>query len=346
MIKPERLKPGDRVAIVSLSSGMIGDPMFYHKFELGKRRLEEDFGLEVVAMPHALMGSQFVYEHPELRAKDLMDAFRDQTIKAIICAIGGEDTIRLLPYIDYGVIRENPKIFMGYSDTTSNHFMLYKAGLVSFYGPTLMCEFGEYVSMFDYTVAAIRNILFSDSTGFNIQSSPVWSKDFIPWSETNMHRAKSLLPEARGYEVLQGTGKVRGHFLGGCLETFQMNVGTEIWPTIDQWRGALLLIETSEEKPEPVFLKRTLMNLAAQGIFRVIKGIVVGKPMHEHFYEEYKEIYRQVIAQEERLPNLPILYNVNIGHAMPIGIIPLGIEAELDCDEKTLTLLESATVDN
>lgn len=102
-------------------------------------------------MPNALKGSQFVYEHPEARAKDLMDAFKDETIKGIFCAIGGDDTVRLLPYIDYEVIKNNPKIFMGYSDTTVNHLMMNKASLVSFYGPSVMVEFGEYVKMFDYT---------------------------------------------------------------------------------------------------------------------------------------------------------------------------------------------------
>ena len=110
MIKPERLRKGDKVAIVSLSSGMLGEKEFLHKYELGKKRLEEKFGLEVVAMPNALKGIDYLYEHPEKRAEDLMNAFKDKSIKAIICAIGGDDTIRLLPYIDYEVIRSNPKI--------------------------------------------------------------------------------------------------------------------------------------------------------------------------------------------------------------------------------------------
>ena len=145
MIKPERLKKGDKVAVVSLSSGILGDEAFIHKYDIAKERLEKEFGLEVVAMPNALKGSKFIYENPELRAKDLMDAFRDKSIKAIFCAIGGDDTIRTLPYIDYDVIKNNPKIFMGYSDTTVSHFMMYKAGIVSYYGPTIMCDFGEYV---------------------------------------------------------------------------------------------------------------------------------------------------------------------------------------------------------
>ena len=146
MLKPERLKKGDKIAVVSLSWGGLGDDMFIHKYDIAKERLERDLGLEVVAMPHALKGNEFVYDHPELRAKDLMDAFADPSIKGIFCAIGGDDSIRLLPYIDYEIIRTNPKIFMGYSDTTVSHFMMNKAGVVSYYGPSVMAEFGEYVS--------------------------------------------------------------------------------------------------------------------------------------------------------------------------------------------------------
>ncbi|MDE5994524.1 MAG: LD-carboxypeptidase, partial [Oscillospiraceae bacterium] len=131
MIKPCKLKRGDKIAVVSLSWGGLGDESLIHKFYIAKERLENDFGLEVVTMPNALMGSKFVYDHPELRAKDLMDAFEDTSIKGIFCAIGGDDSVRLLPYIDYDIIKNNPKIFMGYSDTTVSHFMMYKAGLIS-----------------------------------------------------------------------------------------------------------------------------------------------------------------------------------------------------------------------
>ena len=190
MIKPERLKKGDKIAVVSLSSGLLGEEKLIHKYHIAKERLENDFGLEVVAMPNALKGLDFVYNNPQARAKDLMDAFKDKNIKAIFCAIGGDDTIRLLPYIDYEVIKNNPKIFMGYSDTTVNHFMMYKAGLVSFYWPTIMWEFCEYVKMFDYTKEAIVNILFNDSNNNEIKSSKYWSKDFVSWKEENINIAK------------------------------------------------------------------------------------------------------------------------------------------------------------
>lgn len=344
MIKPKRLKRGDTIAVVSLSWGGLGDETLIHKYHIAKRRLKEDFGLSVIAMPNALKGSEFVYKHPELRARDLMDAFLDPSVAAIFSAIGGDDTIRILPYVDFETIRNHPKIFMGYSDTTIEHFMMYKAGLVSFYGPSIMCEFGEYVKMFDYTKAAVQKLLFEDTVGHSIVSSPLWSDDYILWEEKNMHIEKTLKPDRHGYEILQGMGSVRGHLLGGCIDVFMMAIGTSIWPGIDDWTGAILFVETSEDKPSPDFIKWTFRNLAAQGILNVIKGIVVGKPQSETYYEEYKKAILEVIASEERLMNLPILYNMNFGHAMPNGILPYGVEVELNCENKTLTLLESATV--
>ena len=341
MLKPERLQKGDKIAVVSLSWGGLGDEMFIHKYGIAKERLEKDFGLEVVAMPHALKGSEFVYAHPELRAKDLMEAFSDPSIKGIFCAIGGDDSIRLLPYIDYDIIRNNPKMFMGYSDTTVSHFMMNKAGVVSYYGPSVMAEFGEYVRMFDYTENAVRNILFNDSKGYEIPSCEYWSDDHVPWSVDNMDHKRETRPEEHHYEVLSGSGIVTGVVLGGCLDVFPMIVGTEIWPEADEWNGKILLVETSEDKPGPDLVKYYFRNLGAQGILNRISGIIVGKPQAEQFYEEYKEVYRTVL-NEFNCKTLPVIYNVNIGHAAPTGILPLGIKCEIDLDNKIIRLLESA----
>ena len=342
MIKPDKLKKGDKIAIVCLSWGGLGDKNLIHKYYIAKERLENDFGLEVVVMKNALKGSEFVYNHPEARAQDLMEAFKDKSIKGIICAIGGDDTIRLLPYIDYNIIKDNPKIFMGYSDTTINHLMMNRAGLISFYGPTIMCEFGEYVKMFDYTKQAVKNILFNDSENYEIKSSKVWSNDYVEWKEENMNTSKKLIPEKHGYETLQGRGIVTGQVLGGCIDVFPMVVGTEIWPTIEEWKDKILLLETSEDKPSPELITLYLRNLGAQGIFSVIKGIIVGKPKDEEYYEEYKQTYKTVM-KEFGCEELPILYNINIGHAYPTGILPLGTDVKIDFDNKKIHLIESPT---
>lgn len=341
-MKPDRLKKGDKVAIVSLSWGGLGDREFIHKYEIAKERLEHDFGLEVITMPNTLKGTQYIYEHPEARAKDLMDAFQDKTIKGIFCAIGGDDTIRLLPYMDYDVIKNNPKIFMGYSDTTVNHFMMHKAGLLSFYGPSIMSEFGEYVDMFSYTKQAVKNILLKDSKNYEVKSSEEWSKDFVPWKEENRNILKRRIKEEHGYETIQGSGVISGELLGGCLDVFPVIIGTEIWPTKEEWKDKILLLETSEEKPSPALVTYYLRNLGAQGIFDVIKGIVVGKPQDEIYYEEYKEVYKKVLKEYEK-EDLPVLYNINIGHASSTGVLPLGSKVEVDVSNKKLVLLESAT---
>lgn len=344
MKKPRKLNKGDRVAIVSLSWGGLGESKLIHKYYIAKERLENEFGLEVVAMPNALKGSEFIYNHPELRAKDLMDAFEDKSIKAIICAIGGDDSVRLLPYINYDSIRDNPKIFMGYSDTTVSHFMLNKAGVVSYYGPSIMCEFGEYVKMFDYTKDAVKNILFNNTENYEVKSSEYWSNDHISWNEDNVKNQKKLIKEEHGYEVLSGAGIVKGQLFGGCIDVFPMIIGTEIWPSIDKWNDKILLLETSEDKIAPDYLLWYLRNLGAQGILNKINGIIVGKPQDEVYYEEYKEIYLKII-KEFNCENLPIIYNINIGHAFGTGLLPLGIKYEINLENKTIKFLESATLD-
>ena len=130
MIKPKKLQAGDRVATVTLSWG--GPGTFPHRYEAGKRQLEEEFRLTVVEMDHTLRDDEWLHRNPEARAQDLMEAFADPSIKAIISTIGGDDSIRLLPYLDLGIIRSNPKIYMGYSDTTVTHLACFAAGLVSF----------------------------------------------------------------------------------------------------------------------------------------------------------------------------------------------------------------------
>ena len=345
MIKPKHLQKGDTVAIVSLSAGTLGEPWAIHRYHIAKERLERDYGLKVVAMPNALKGRDFVYEHPEARAKDLMDAFRDPEIRAVFNAIGGDDTIRILPYVDLSVLHDNPKIFTGFSDTTTNHLMMYKAGLVSYYGASVLTNFSEYVKINDYTAKMIRDTLFEPKPTLDIPSAPYWYDDEdekIWWDEKNIGVQKPYHPEETGYEVLQGSGTVQGPLLGGCLDVFIELLGTELWPTKDEWRGKIMFLETSEEDMSADCLMWLLRNFAAQGLFEVVSGIIVGKPARRSKYEAYKEVYRKVVGREAGRADLPILFNVNFGHAEPIGILPYGVNCRLDADAKTLTLLEPA----
>ena len=204
MIKPKKLKKGDKVAIVSLSSGLAGEEMFRHRYELGKKRLEQ-LGFNVVTMKNALKGIEYLYNHPEKRAEDFMEAILDKDIKGIICNIGGDDTIRLLPYIDFEAIANNPKVFMGYSDTTINHFMMQKAGVVSYYGPAVMTDFAENNSMHTYTLKYINEVLLENRENIFIKSSDKWTSEYLDWAiEENDNIPRKMNEEKYGYEVLQG----------------------------------------------------------------------------------------------------------------------------------------------
>ena len=208
MIKPKKLKKGDKVAIVSLSSGLAGEEMFRHRYELGKKRLEQ-LGFNVVTMKNALKGIEYLYNHPEKRAEDFMEAILDKDIKGIICNIGGDDTIRLLPYIDFEAIANNPKVFMGYSDTTINHFMMQKVGVVSYYVPAVMTDFAENNNMHTYTLKYINEVLLENREDIVIKSSDKWTSEYLDWAiEENDNISRKMNEEKYGYEVVQGKRKI------------------------------------------------------------------------------------------------------------------------------------------
>jgi len=296
-----------------------------------------------VEMENTLKGSQYIYEHPEKRAEDLMNAFKDPTIKGIFTCIGGDESIRMLPYIDFDVIRKNPKVFIGYSDTTVAHFICYKAGLSSFSRPSILAEFAENIEMFDYTKHWVHKVLFDNAPIGNIPAPPIWSSEYIPWEEKNKN-IKRKVQENTDYEILQGKGIARGHLLGGCIEVLEMMKGTEIWPTLDEWENSILFLETSEDLPTPEFVAYWLRNYGSQGILQRLSGIIFAKPYNNQYYEEYKQVIEKVVRKELKLVDLPILYNVSFGHTAPMAILPYGAMAEINCDDATLSIIESGVV--
>lgn len=343
LIKPAKLQPGDKVATISLSWGGAGDEDILWRYKVGKKRLQEEFGLEVIEMPNTLKGSEYIYNHPEKRAEDLMTAFSDPSIKGIFSCIGGTESVRLLPYIDYDVIRNNPKIFIGYSDTTVAHFICQRAGVSSFYGASILAEFAENVQMLDYTKHWVLKTLFDNSTIGKIEPSAVWTSEHLPWEEKNrsIQRQQS---NNTGYELLQGSGKVQGRLIGGCMEVLEMLKGTEVWPGLKAWENSILFFETSEDKPDPTYFEYWLRNYGSIGILQSVKGIIFGKPYDNLYYEEYKKVLIKVVREELKLVDLPILYNMNFGHTAPMCILPYGALAEIDCEGKSFSIIESGVV--
>ena len=185
----------------------------------------------------------------------------------------------------------------------------------------------------------VNRTLFSNETIGEIQPAGSWTSERLEWIETNKHTRRTM-NQNTGYELLQGSGTVQGRLIGGCIEVLEFAKGTQIWPEEECWNHSILFFETSEEKPEPSFIRYWLRNYAAQGILQKANGLIFGKPKDETYYEEYKvEILK--VMKEYDLEHLPILYNLNFGHTEPTCILPYGAVAEIDCERKTFSILES-----
>jgi muramoyltetrapeptide carboxypeptidase LdcA involved in peptidoglycan recycling len=298
-------------------------------------------------MPNTLRDADWLSRNPRARAEDLMQAFADPSIKGIFATIGGDDSIRLLPFLDLSIIRNHPKVFLGYSDTTISHLVCYKAGLVSFYGPSIMVEFAENCGMFPYVVQSLRKTLFSsDRIGEVKPETEGWTVERIDWADPANQQSKRKLTPSTGWKFLQGNGVHRGHLMGGCLEVFDWLRGTEFFP--ENWQDAILFLETSEEAPSPEMVARTLRVFAAMGILSRLSGILFGRPgggVPLKKFEEYDQAILQVVTHEEGLTELPIITNMDFGHTSPMFVLPYGVQAEIDVESKRFSILENAVTD-
>jgi muramoyltetrapeptide carboxypeptidase LdcA involved in peptidoglycan recycling len=347
MLKPPKLQPGDRVATVSLSWG--GPGAYPHRYEAGKRQLQDEFGLQIVEMKHTLREPDWLSRNPRARAEDLIAAFSDDSIKAVISTIGGDDSIRILPHLDLDVLLSNPKIFLGYSDSTITHLACLKAGLTSVYGPSIMAGFAENSGLFPYMVESLRRTLFSSEPVGEISPNlSGWTVERLDWADpANQSRNRKLNPSS-GWSFLQGRGVHRGHLIGGCVEVLDWLRGTDFWPDARMWQGAILFLETSEDKPTPEDVVYYLRVYAALGILDDLAGILCGRPgggVPIEQFEAYDRAILQVLVEEEGLRDLPIVTQMDFGHTDPMFVLPYGIQAEIDCDQHKFSILESAVTE-
>lgn len=335
------------VGVVSLSAGTLGEDFVRHELELGVRRLEH-YGLKVRFLPHALKGIDYLKAHPEARAADLLEAFRDPEIDLILCAIGGDDTYRLLPYLfDEGRLEKAAcrKPFLGFSDSTVNHFMLHKVGLPTFYGQAFLsdvCEMDK--EMLPYTRRYFEELLRT-GTIRQVKPSEVWYEGRTDYSPACLGMPLPAHP-AEGWKLLQGPPVFSGKILGGCLDTIHDFFDGEryadmpalcqkygLFPGAADWQGRILLLETSEEQMSPEKFSRALGFLKQAGVFKAVSGILFGRPMDNVHREEY---HRWLAAAVDD-PSLPILADVSVGHALPRCILPFGVNARVDAQAQTIT---------
>ena len=350
-MKPVNIEKGDKIAIVSLSRGLLGMPYCKHELDIAFNRLK-NYGLEPVIMKNSLKYDDYLRKHPEERAQDLKDAFMDESIKAIITSVGGDDTYKTIPYLMedeefINSVKNNPKIFIGFSDTTNNHLMLNKLGLSTFYGPCLLADIAELdKEMLPYTKEYFEK-LFKNETSFEILSSDIWYKEREKFDEEEVGKPRISIKEEHGYETINGSGKVTGKLYGGCIESiYDALVGNinedapniyekyNILPSIEEWKEKILFIESSELKPTPEDLEAMLNELKSRKILNNVRGVIVGKPIDEVYYEDYKEIYKKVFKDIDT----PVLYNVNFGHSAPRCILPYDAETLVDYDNMKILI--------
>lgn len=296
------------------------------------------------------MGLDYIKEHPEKRAEDLLRAFRDPEIDMILCAIGGDDTYRLLPYLfDHNELAEavTDKVFLGFSDTTINHLMLHKVGLRTFYGQAFLpdiCELSR--EMLPYTKKYFEELITTGSIK-EITPSDVWYEERNSFAPDQLGKPLIAHPNG-GFERLQGASVFSGKILGGCIDSLYSFFDGEryadmpilcekyhLFPDAEDWKGRILLLESSEEKAAPEKYRRALGYLKERGVFEAVSGVLVGKPMNETYAEEYRQLLIEVISR----PELPIVFNLNVGHAMPRCIIPFGIEAVVDAEKQRIRFM-------
>jgi muramoyltetrapeptide carboxypeptidase LdcA involved in peptidoglycan recycling len=346
-VVPPALEPGDRVAIVAPASNRATD--YPHVHELGLERLRKVFDLEPVEFPTATKDSEYLYDHPEERAKDVMDAFADPDISGVVTTIGGFDQVRILKHLDPATLRENPTRFYGTSDNTNLACYLWNLGIVSFYGGTLMTDLAMQGSMHDYTVEQLETAFFADDLDAfgEIEPAKEFTDEDLDWADPdNLDRQRELEPNP-GRTWRGADRAVSGRTWGGCLGTLDMQLRTGRYlPAPEDLDGRILLLETSERLPSPVAVREFLIGLGERGLLERFAGVLVGRAKARNPFDdpgpearaEYRENQRDTITDvlTEHNPDAPVVFDVDFGHTAPIVPVPVGGTAEIDPASETV----------
>ena len=333
-IKPSHLQKGDTIGIVSPSWGGAG--RFPHRVDMGRNQLQR-MGYQVRFGKHALNSADYVSDSAINRASDIQELFADPGIKAIITAIGGDHSCHLLPHLNFDLIRNNPKIFMGYSDiTVLNVAICSMTGLVTFNGPALLTDFAENPQMLGYTQDYFRKTLCTPTKLGQIYPSPSWTEEFQDWEQKKDLQRPRNMQLSPGWTWLK-PGHSRGRLIGGCLESLEHLRGTRFWPDFDE---AIFFFETSEEAPPPERVDSILMDYENMGILPQLAGMIVGRSMR--YSKEDKRTLRDVLLARTEGYDFPIITDMDFGHTAPQFILPIGCQAEIDTEGRRFTLLEAA----
>lgn len=360
LIKPKKINSGDTVATVSLSWGGPGE--IFSRYLQGKEQIESTFNIKVIEAPNSLKSNDYLYNNPKARLDDLLWAFENPEAKAIFTTIGGSDSIRLASLMNeshYEIIKRNAKPFIGMSDSTVQHFICMKAGIRSFYGPSVMFGLAENCGIHEYTKNSFMKTLFSSEVigDIDAKNNGVILKKYNWGEEDSIIRPRE---QNSPWRFIQGNGIKSGRLIGGCIDViFTMLVGTELFPDKENFNGSILFIETTDAYKSADYLAYWLRNLGTQGILDKLNGILYSKPGIElttkgnHYRDDINNYYsisskhdQEIIkvCKEFGASNLPIVTNMDFGHIVPQMIIPYGALAHIDCDSQRISIVESAVI--
>ncbi|UUD36743.1 Murein tetrapeptide carboxypeptidase [Mycoplasmopsis californica] len=325
---PKKLKPGDTVALISLSSGMAGENKFKHRYEQGKAYIRDVLKLNIFEGRYSLKGIDFVASHPELRAEDLMKALKDDNVKAIFSNIGGFDAYKIWAYIDKEVLENNPKFFVGFSDSTSVHYLFLKHGIQSYYGPSVLATFAENGGMNPYTKKYFEALLFSDAQ-VDIEASKEWTSEFLDWIVPENNLKPRKYQENPGYTwISKNNPVIEGTILGGCVETLDQLLEQELLPKPTFFKDSIVFLETAETNTKPIIYEKMIKRLAPY--ISKAKAIVHGRPYGNIYAYEQLQILKEF--------KLPIVSNFDIGHTDPMVTLPLGGKMIINFETKKIKI--------
>ncbi len=333
-ILPPALKPGDTIGIVSPS--WFGGDAFVPRARRGMAQLQR-LGFRVKVAEHAFNNRGHVSDTAENRLADLHAMFADPEVAAILATIGGDHSCQLLPLIDWNLIRDHPKIFMGFSDiTVLNVAIRARTGLVTFNGPALLTDWAEFPDMPAFSrEGALRAIRTPEPIG-DLAPSAWWTEEFLDWSAgEDATRPRAQTPST-GWRWLR-EGLAQGPLIGGCLESLQHLRGTPWWPDMT---GALLFLETSEEMPTPEDIDGILMDYENMGVFDRITGLIFARPYG--YGDDDKARLHEIIIDRTARFGFPVLADTDTGHTTPLQTLPIGCNAILNSVVDRFAITEAA----
>ena len=342
MLYPPKPSPGDRVAV--LSPGAALPEVFPHPYELGVRRLRERFGLEVVEYPTTRRQGS-----PAERAADVMAAFADDSIAAVLTSIGGNDQIRVLRHLDPDVLAANPKPFFGLSDNTNLHNYLWNLGLVSYQGGTVMTMLGRGGAMNPHSEESFRAALFTEGW-YDLRPAAAFTDMSRDWVDPAVLETQPTMLPGTGWQW-HGAGRaVEGRLWGGCFEIVDFNLRTARYLAADDaaYDGCVLYLETSEELPAAQYVDEVLMCLGERGLLQRFSALLMGRPLawrfgtpdDPGFRAEYTRDQHAVVLERmaEYSPGVPVVLDVDLGHTDPHLVIPNGGDVRIDPAARTVSV--------